>query len=106
MKATYIVELHNVRVPHFLQDRDFTVYALQVCMVLDLVFLEDLDSDLQLFQLTIIPTFSPVGWCVPAFTFPKVPFPFVFPKFKRMNDEALITDDKVANFLEFFLWRL
>ena len=93
--------------PHFLQNRDFTVNALQVCMILDLVFLKDLDSNLPTaLSILSVLTFSPVGWCVPAFTFPKVPFPFVFPKIQTDEKWKVVTDDKVANFLELFFWRL
>ena len=46
MGETYIVELHNVWMPDFLENRDLSIDPFQVCVVLDLLFLEDFDSDL------------------------------------------------------------
>lgn len=46
MGETYIVELHNVWMPDFLENRDLPIDPFQVCVVLDLLFLEDFDSDL------------------------------------------------------------
>lgn len=44
--GTYIVELDDVGVAHLFQNGDFTVDALQVGMVLNLLLLQDLDSHL------------------------------------------------------------
>ena len=38
---TYIVKLDNVRMPHFLENRDLSINSLQIGMVFNLLFLED-----------------------------------------------------------------
>lgn len=44
---TYIVELHYIRVPDFLQDCDLSVYSFQVSMVLNLLLLQDFYRNLK-----------------------------------------------------------
>ena len=43
---TYIVKLHHVGMPDFLENSDFAVDSLQICVILDLVLFQNLDCDL------------------------------------------------------------
>lgn len=51
---TYFVELDDVWVSDFLQDSYFTVDALEVGMVLDLVLLQDFDGNLSSHEQTSV----------------------------------------------------
>lgn len=46
MIKAYIIKLNHVRVSDSLKDSDFPVYPLKVCLVLDLILLQNLDCNL------------------------------------------------------------
>lgn len=43
---TYVVQLHHIRMPDFLENGDLAVDALQIGVILDFVLLQDLNCNL------------------------------------------------------------